>query len=76
MSSPRNSWAAAPERCHNAPVVGYEPVSGHALSASSRERRTELATLLAERYAPERAHGTTDDDAVRRALRAAARLRR
>lgn len=48
------------------------PVSVPALTADG-ERSAELAALVAERYAPGPAHGTTDDNAVRRALRAAAR---
>lgn len=53
-----------------------DPVSAPALTPDDRERPAELAALMAERYAPDTAHDTTDDHAVRRALRAAARTRR
>ena len=53
-----------------------DPVSTLALTADDRERPAEWVALMTERYAPDAAHGTTDDHAVRCALRAAAQTRR
>ncbi len=53
-----------------------DTVSAAALTDDDRERPAGWSALIAERFAPGPAHDTTDDTAVRRALRAAARTRR
>jgi hypothetical protein len=66
-----------PERPVSAPTEdGSDQVSGPTLTTDGGERHAEVVALMAERYAPDAAHGTTDDNAVRRALRVAARSRR
>ncbi len=59
-----------------AAVSGPDPVSASAPAPDDRERPAVLAALMAERYAPDTAHGTTDDHDVRRALSVAADRRR
>jgi hypothetical protein len=58
------------------PAGEHDPVSASALTDDPCERCARLVVLMAERYAPDRAHESTDDNAVRRALDAAARSRR
>ena len=67
---------ADPQRPVSALAGGERPpVSAPALTTSG-ERLAPWPALITERYAPDSAHNTTDDNAVRRALQAAARSRR